>query len=254
MSAGPPQPHLPWLDSQTPLPPVGLAWGVGSDAPGLLAAGSDLGVDRLLEAYSSGIFPWFNPEQPVLWWSPDPRMVLKIKDFRLHRSLRKTLSRYAAHPDFELCFDRDFEQVIEACAQSPREGQKGTWIVPEMVTAYKALHQAGYAHSAETWIDGHLVAGLYFVCIGQAVFGESMFSTLSDGSKMALAALVHVCEKHNIQAIDCQQNTRHLASMGAQEMSRQAFLELMQPALSMTSPDWKNVQIDWDAWRSQPAT
>jgi leucyl/phenylalanyl-tRNA--protein transferase len=123
-----------------------------------------------------------------------------------------------------------------------------------MVTAYKALHQAGYAHSAETWIDGHLVAGLYFVCIGQAVFGESMFSTLSDGSKMALTALVHVCEKHNIQAIDCQQNTRHLASMGAQEMSRQAFLELMQPALSMTSPDWKNVQIDWDAWRSQPAT
>jgi leucyl/phenylalanyl-tRNA--protein transferase len=212
-----------------------------------------LGVERLLEAYSHGIFPWFNPDQPVLWWSPDPRMVLQTANFKLHRSLRKTLSRYASHPQFELCFDKAFDRVIEACAQSPREGQKGTWIVPQMVEAYKALHQAGYAHSAETWLDGQLVAGLYFVCIGQAVFGESMFSTLSDGSKMALAALVNVCNQHGIQAIDCQQNTAHLASMGAKEMARKEFLNTIQPALGLQSIDWQNQQVDWDAWRSQGA-
>jgi leucyl/phenylalanyl-tRNA--protein transferase len=214
----------------------------------LLAAGSDLGINRLVEAYSRGIFPWFNADQPVLWWSPDPRMVLKTSEFKLHRSLRKTLSRYAAHPQFELCFDRDFEQVIEACASSPRDGQKGTWILPEMVLAYKAMHHAGLAHSAETWLDGQLVAGLYFVNIGKAVFGESMFSTMSDGSKMALAALVHVCQQQGIQAIDCQQNTSHLASMGAKEISRADFLSWVKPALRMPSPDWKNMAIDWDTW------
>jgi leucyl/phenylalanyl-tRNA--protein transferase len=233
---------------------VDAAWGIDTDAPGLLAAGTDLGVERLLEAYSHGIFPWFNPDQPVLWWSPDPRMVLQIANFKLHRSLRKTLSRYAAHPNFELCFDKAFDQVIEACAQSPREGQNGTWIVPQMVDAYKALHQAGYAHSAETWLDGHLVAGLYFVCIGKAVFGESMFSTISDGSKMALAALVNVCEQQEIQAIDCQQNTAHLALMGAHEMPRHAFLNLIQPALEAQDLNWKTLQVDWDLWRSQGGT
>ncbi len=248
------QAHLPWVESQSPLPCVDSAWGADSEAPGLLAAGADLGVDRLLEAYANGIFPWFNPEQPVLWWSPDPRMVLKIADFKLHRSLRKTLARYSSHPFFELCFDRNFDLVIESCAQSPREGQSGTWIVPQMVDAYKALHRAGYAHSAETWLDGKLVAGLYFVCIGQAVFGESMFSSLRDGSKMALAALVNVCKNHHIQAIDCQQNTAHLASMGAQEMSRDAFLKWVKPALHLPSPDWRNIQVDWDVWRTAPNT
>jgi leucyl/phenylalanyl-tRNA--protein transferase len=251
MSEGTPQTPLFWVESQSPLPSVDEAWGPDTDAPGLLAAGADLGVARLLEAYSHGIFPWFNPDQPVLWWSPDPRMVLKTADFKLHRSLRKTLSRYASHPQFELCFDKAFDQVIEACAQSPREGQNGTWIVPQMVEAYKALHQAGYAHSAETWLDGQLVAGLYFVCIGKAVFGESMFSTLSDGSKMALAALVNVCNQHGIQAIDCQQNTAHLALMGAKEMARQEFLNIIHPALSFQGLGWQTQQVDWDAWRSQ---
>ncbi len=251
MSEGTPQLPLTWVDSQSPLPPVSAAWGQDSDAPGLLAAGADLGVERLLEAYRQGIFPWFNPDQPVLWWSPDPRMVLETAQFKLHRSLRKTLSRYSAHPSFELCFDKAFDQVIEACAQSPREGQNGTWIVPQMVDAYKALHQAGYAHSAETWLDGQLVAGLYFVCIGKAVFGESMFSTLNDGSKMALAALVNVCEQHGIQAIDCQQNTAHLALMGAKEMARKEFLDLIQPALLLNGLEWKVQQVYWDAWRSQ---
>lgn len=253
MSTGRPQPQLSWIESHNPLPSVDAAWGKDTDAPGLLAAGADLGVARLLEAYSHGIFPWFNPDQPVLWWSPDPRMVLQIANFKLHRSLRKTLSRYAAHPHFELCFDKAFDQVIEACAQSPREGQNGTWIVPQMVDAYNALHQAGYAHSAETWLDGQLVAGLYFVCIGKAVFGESMFSTISDGSKMALAALVNVCEQQKIQAIDCQQNTAHLALMGAQEMPRHAFLNLIQPALQAQALNWNTLQVDWDLWRSRGA-
>ena len=251
MSEGTPQLPLTWVDSQSPLPPVSAAWGQDSDAPGLLAAGADLGVERLLEAYRQGIFPWFNPDQPVLWWSPDPRMVLETSQFKLHRSLRKTLSRYSAHPRFELCFDKAFDQVIAACAQSPREGQNGTWIVPQMVDAYKALHQAGYAHSAETWLDGQLVAGLYFVCIGKAVFGESMFSTLNDGSKMALAALVNVCEQQGIQVIDCQQNTTHLALMGAKEMPRKEFLDLIQPALVQNGLEWKAQQVNWDAWRSQ---
>jgi len=250
MSVDTPQPQLPWIESQDPLPPVETAWGMDSEAPGLLAAGADLGVNRLLEAYGQGVFPWFNPDQPVLWWSPDPRMVLQIKDFKLHRSLRKTLARYAAHPQFELCFDRSFDQVIEACSQSPREGQKGTWIVPAMVDAYKALHQAGHAHSVETWLDGKLVAGLYFVCIGRAVFGESMFSTISDGSKMALAALVQVCAHQGIVAIDCQQNTAHLASMGAQEMSRAEFLALTHKAKQAPSPNWQEATVDWDHWRS----
>ena len=250
MSVDTPQPQLPWIESQDPLPPVETAWGMDSEAPGLLAAGADLGVNRLLEAYGQGVFPWFNPDQPVLWWSPDPRMVLQIKDFKLHRSLRKTLARYAAHPQFELCFDRAFDQVIEACSQSPREGQNGTWIVPAMVEAYKALHQAGHAHSVETWLDGTLVAGLYFVCIGRAVFGESMFSTISDGSKMALAALVQVCEHQGIVAIDCQQNTAHLASMGAREMSRAEFLALTHKAKQAPSPNWQEATVDWDHWRS----
>lgn len=253
MSEDTPQPHLPWIESQDPLPPVENAWGTDTDAPGLLAAGADLGVERLLAAYGQGIFPWFNPDQPVLWWSPDPRMVLKIKDFKLHRSLRKTLSRYAAHPQFELCFDRAFDQVIEACSASPREGQKGTWIVPAMVDAYKDLHRAGYAHSAETWLDGKLVAGLYFVCIGQAVFGESMFSNISDGSKMALAALVQVCERHGIKAIDCQQNTAHLALMGAKEMPRLDFLRHIRIATQCNGPVWQRVSIDWDHWRGAKA-
>lgn len=253
MSVDTPANHLPWLESHDPLPPVETAWGMDSEAPGLLAAGADLGVNRLLEAYGQGIFPWFNSDQPVLWWSPDPRMVLQIKDFKLHRSLRKTLARYASHPQFELCFDRSFDQVIEACSKSPREGQNGTWIVPAMVEAYKALHQAGHAHSVETWLDGKLVAGLYFVNMGRAVFGESMFSTISDGSKMALAALVQVCKQHGIVAIDCQQNTPHLASMGAKEMSRSEFLNLTHTAKQAPSPDWQNATLDWDAWRSSQA-
>ena len=208
-------PELIWIEADEALPNPVRAWGADSTAPGLLAAGQDLSAARLLESYGQGIFPWFSEGQPVLWWSPDPRMVLRPAHFKLQRSLQQSLRRWDRQAGFKLCFDRDFGQVIRLCSSAPRAGQQGTWIVPSMVAAYEALHQAGYAHSAEVWLHDRLIAGLYFVALGHAVFGESMFTTVADGSKMALACLVSVCLKHGIQAIDCQQNTRHLASLGA---------------------------------------
>lgn len=238
MSGEPINPPLQWLDSDTPFPPIETAWGHDTGAPGLLAAGGDLQLERLINAYSKGIFPWFSQGQPVLWWSPTPRMVLQTAQFKMHRSLAKTLQRHHLNPSFTLCFDRAFDQVIEHCANSPRKQQTGTWIVPSMVQAYQRLHRAGFAHSAEVWLDGQLVAGLYFVCLGKAVFGESMFSRISDGSKMALSALVQVCVRHGIDQIDCQQNTPHLASLGAKEMPRADFLARMAQNQHETSPDW----------------
>lgn len=244
MSGEPINPPLQWLDGDTPFPSVVTAWGPETGAPGLLAAGGDLAVDRLVSAYSQGIFPWFSAGQPVLWWSPTPRMVLQTGQFRMHRSLSKTLLRYHLNPTFSLCFDRAFDQVIEHCATAPRKQQSGTWIVPAMVQAYQELHRAGHAHSAEVWVDHQLVAGLYFVCLGKAVFGESMFTRITDGSKMALSALVSVCQKHGIEQIDCQQNTSHLASLGAQEMSRAEFLDRMAQHQLETSPDWPAETVD----------
>jgi leucyl/phenylalanyl-tRNA--protein transferase len=201
----------------------------------------------LIEAYGRGIFPWFSPGQPVLWWSPDPRMVLPVRQFRFHRSLRQSLKRHLRHPTFELCFDRDFAQVMKRCAQAPRQGQNGTWIVPEMMAAYQSLHCLGHAHSAEVWIDGQLVAGLYFVALGHAVFGESMFTTITDGSKFALAALVSACLEQGVPMIDCQQNTRHLASMGAHEISRAAFVQNIDVQRQHSDINWADQSLYWDA-------
>ncbi|PUE28038.1 leucyl/phenylalanyl-tRNA--protein transferase [Limnohabitans sp. Jir72] len=238
---------LPWIGQDEPLPPVTQAWASTSSAPGLLAAGKDLSVQRLLEAYSCGIFPWFSPGQPVLWWSPDPRMVLNVHRFRFHRSLRQRLKHWMLSPRFSICFDRDFFQVIQRCAHIPRSGQNGTWIAPEMMTVYEDLHKQGHAHSAEVWLDGQMVAGLYFVALGHAVFGESMFTTITDGSKMALACLVSVCLKHGIKAIDCQQNTRHLAFLGASEMNRTDFLQGITRDLQFSDIDWALQSLYWDA-------
>ena len=204
-------------------------------------------VPRLLESYSQGIFPWFSPGQPVLWGSPDPRMVLQTRHFRLHRSLRQSLKRWQLNPQFSLCFDRDFAQVIQRCANAARTGQNGTWIVPEMVDAYDNLHRQGYAHSAEVWLGGRLVAGLYFVALGHAVFGESMFTTITDGSKFALASLVSVCIEHGVPLIDCQQNTRHLASMGAHEIPRSDFVQCVTQARQGSDIDWAHQSLYWDA-------
>lgn len=243
---------LPWLEPGEDFPPVEQAWGSGSDAPGLLAAGGSLDVDTLCRAYAHGIFPWFSPGQPILWWSTDPRMVLKVSDFRLHRSLRKTLQKFVRTPGCEIRFDTAFEDVIRACAGSPRPGQDGTWIVPAMVQAYITLHRAGHAHSVETWVDGQLVGGLYCVSLGRAVYGESMFARASDASKIALAALVAFCRSHEISLIDCQQNTPHLATLGAHEISRADFLRHIDAARQLPPPRWQFQPLYWQQLLTPP--
>ena len=186
---------------------------------GLLAAGGDLSVPRLLEAYRAGIFPWFNEDQPILWWSPDPRMVLYPAELRISRSLGKRLRRR----DYEVRADTAFGAVMRACA-GPREGQAGTWITPEMIEAYEELHRAGHAHSLETWIGGELAGGLYGVSLGRAFFGESMFARATDASKIALAHLARQLERWSYGMIDCQMATGHLARLGAREVPRAGFI------------------------------
>jgi leucyl/phenylalanyl-tRNA--protein transferase len=214
---------LNWIDDDEPLPPTTLALGADTVAPGLLAAGGSLTPQRLEQAYRRGIFPWFSLGQPVLWWSPDPRMVLPVSQFKVSKSLAKTLRRFVRAPGAELRIDSAFERIIDACAHTPRDGQGGTWIVPQMVAAYTAWHRLGRVHSFETWVDGRLVGGLYGVAIGRMFFGESMFAWATDASKIALAALVAFCRHRGIALIDCQQNTGHLASLGAHELPRCAF-------------------------------
>lgn len=198
-----------------------------ADASGLLAVGGDLSSERLLEAYRLGIFPWYSEDQPILWWSPDPRLVLRLDDFKISRSLRKTLNKGV----FRVTFDRAFEEVIRACASVPRENQKGTWITPEMEEAYVRLHGLGYAHSVEAWWGQELVGGLYGVSLGKAFFGESMYHRKSDASKVALAVLVEKLCEWKFHFIDAQMTTEHLLSLGAKEMPRRIFLRRLQSAL-----------------------
>jgi len=206
---------IPWLDSGDPFPEVERAL---AEPNGLLAAGADLSLPRLLEAYRNGIFPWFGRDQPILWWSPDPRMVLFPAELKVSRSLARTLRN--AH--FEVRADTAFDAVIEGCRQ-PRRGESGTWITEEMTEAYGTMHRAGFAHSVETWLDDKLVGGLYGVALGRAFFGESMFARVSDASKVALVALARQLQHWEFGLIDCQMNTAHLASMGAREIPRAEF-------------------------------
>jgi leucyl/phenylalanyl-tRNA--protein transferase len=236
---------VPWLRRETePFPPTTLALGADSAAPGLLAAGGSLSPARLRAAYAHGVFPWYSAGQPVLWWAPDPRMVLFCDEFRLARSLRKTIARFVRTPGCAVRIDSAFADVIGACASTPRDGQGGTWIVPEMVEAYTRWHRLGAVHSVETWIDGQLAGGLYGVSLGRAFFGESMFSRRTDASKIALAALVCFCREHAIPLIDCQQNTAHLASLGAREIARAEFERLIGPRVREAAPA---------AWTYDPA-
>ena len=239
--------NIAWLDPNAPLPPPESAQKKGSNFAGLVAAGRDLSAARLLEAYQQGIFPWFSDGQPVLWWSPDPRMVLLTEEFKLHRSLRKTLDKFIANPNCEIKIDGNFGAVIRHCAQTSRKGQPGTWIVDEMIVAYEALHAAGFAHSVETWMNGELVGGLYCVSIGDTLFGESMFALQTDASKIALAALVSYARTHGLAWIDCQQNTQHLASLGAYEMPRSEFLKLVRTTAKNTTHPWHFDRTYWQA-------
>ena len=237
---------IPWLAAGQPFPAPESAWSLADPAPGLLAAGGALDVATLVRAYSAGIFPWFSLGQPVLWWSPEPRMVLQTACFRLHRSLRKKLLQFSHDASCEIRLDSAFSQVINACANKPREGQPGTWIVPEMVRAYRLLHQSGHAHSVETWVNGQLVGGLYCVNLGRMIFGESMFADQTDASKIALAALVAFCRASQITMIDCQQNTGHLASLGAAEIGRDEFAIHLSQNVDKAAPLWRFDPVCWN--------
>ena len=236
---------LPWLEPGEKIPPPETAWGESDPIPGLLAAGGSLDVISLRDAYAHAVFPWFSGDQPILWWSPDPRMTLAPDSFRLHRSLRKVLQAFRISDRCEIRIDSAFDRVIRYCSAAPRNRQSGTWIVQEMIDAYCELHRAGFAHSVETWIDGELVGGLYCVSIGRAVFGESMFAHQTDASKIALSALVCFCRRHGIELIDCQQNTAHLASLGAREMPRRQFVAHVENAREDSAPHWQFEPVYW---------
>ena len=207
---------IPWLPESIAFPPLEAAL---TDPNGLLAAGGDLSPERILTAYRHGIFPWYSAGDPILWWSPDPRMVLRPQALKISRSLAKTLR----NSDYEVRLDTAFAEVIAACGSAPRDGQNGTWITSEMQAAYRRLHALGYAHSVETWIDGELSGGLYGIAIGRAFYGESMFARKRDASKIALAHLCAFLSALDFGIIDCQMETAHLASLGARPIARRDF-------------------------------
>ena len=236
---------LPWLAVDTPFPPAEFAL---TDPDGLLAAGADLSIPRLIQAYSNGIFPWYSEGEPILWWSPDPRMVLATRDFAPSHSLRKLLRQIAgqesrAAPRVQVRVDTAFSQVMAECA-APRDGQPGTWITGAMQQAYRAWHEAGYVHSIETWIDGELAGGLYGIGLGRMFFGESMFTRAPNASKVALAYLVGYLAAQGVERIDCQQQTRHLASLGARPISRAAFLQHIRGATAQPPVPWARGWLD----------
>ena len=230
---------IPWLGPDTPFPPLGAALTLPN---GLLAASRDVDPRRLLDAYERGIFPWYSADQPVLWWSPDPRMVLFLDEFRIARSLRKRLK----HNTFEIRVDTAFRDVMEACAGVRRSGQFGTWITPEIIDAYTALHEGGYAHSVESWCKGELVGGLYGVAIGRMFFGESMFAFESDASKIALVRLVEILRALGCPLIDCQQETVHLATFGARAIPRDQFAQHVAALVHSIPPQ--------DSWTIAPGS
>lgn len=230
---------IPYLGPLDLFPPVESA---RDDMGGLLAVGGDLLPDRILDAYRRGIFPWGTVDGQPLWYSPDPRMVLFPDEFRLTRSLRKTLRAGT----FEVRFDSDFPGVMAACASTPRDGQDGTWITPEMLHAYTRLHELGWAHSVETYADGVLVGGLYGMAIGRMFYGESMFSRRSDASKVAFAHLIEFLVTHQFGMIDCQMYLDHLASLGGREIPRAEFLVRLSALTASGSPRtlWSTDPLD----------
>ena len=217
---------ISWLGRNTPFPPPEQAL---HEPNGLLAAGADLSPERLVEAYSQGIFPWFNEGEPILWWSPDPRMVLFPAELKISRSLRKVLKKR----DYEIRADTAFAEVMKGCA-APRRGQPGTWITPDMMQAYQELHRMGLAHSLETRIGGKLAGGLYGVALGHVFFGESMFARRTDASKIAFVHLVKQLSRWGFGLIDCQMKTAHLASFGAREIPRKQFTRTLEELINYT--------------------
>lgn len=212
------------------------------DPDGLLAIGGDLSRERLLSAYRKGIFPWFNPGQPVLWWSPDPRAVLFPTELHMSRRLRRKLRQQP----FEFSVDANFADVMRACATIPRHGQRGTWITDEMFAAYCDLHDAGYAHSIEVWSNRRLVGGIYGVALGKVFFGESMFSAMADASKAAMLLLVREMQARGFALLDCQIASDHLASLGSREIGRREFLQLLDQNTHDDRPGRWQLKTDID--------
>ena len=230
---------IPWLGPDDPFPPIERAL---AQPNGLLAAGASLAPARLIDAYRHGIFPWYSDGQPLLWWSPDPRMVLLTEVFRVRRSLSKRLRQRR----YEVRLDTAFEAVMRACA-APREGQDGTWITGAMVDAYVALHRRGVAHSVEAWADGELRGGLYGIALGRVFFGESMFARERDASKVALAHLVAKLRADGVPLVDCQQETAHLAAFGARPIARRAFAARLGELIHSDAPPAPWVAGPWTA-------
>lgn len=213
-----------------------------SDKNGLLAIGGDLSPERLICAYEKGIFPWYSDDTPVLWWSPDPRLVLEPSNLHISKSLKRVLK----NKKYQVTFDKAFSRVINKCADITRQNQSGTWIVPDIIKAYTKLHEKGLAHSVESWFDGELVGGLYGVSMGGVFYGESMFALMSDASKVAFSYLVASLQQRDFDLIDCQITTSHLLRFGAHEISRNNFLKRLKIALKKETLKEKwNPPADW---------
>jgi leucyl/phenylalanyl-tRNA--protein transferase len=236
---------IPFLAAGARFPPASRAL---REPNGLLAAGGDLSIRTLVDAYAHGIFPWFSEGDPILWWSPDPRMVLPTAEMHVSRSLRRRLKRR----DFRVSLDEAFGDVLLACAE-PREEGGGTWLMREMQSAYTTMHDAGLAHSVEVWMDGQLAGGLYGVCLGRMFFGESMFSRQTDGSKIAIAYLAAQLASWGMPLIDCQMATEHLESLGAREVPRRLFLDWVADLCVQPGPPAWRLDAELDPGRGPSA-
>lgn len=233
----------PWILDDEPLPSPKNAPSNDPNIPsGLIALTESISTQRLIEAYRQGIFPWYSRPGPVMWWCTSPRMVLETSKFKVSQSLKKTIRAVLLNPSWEIRVDCAFKEVIQACANSPRNGEVGdTWITPAIIEYYGELHQMGLAHSVETWYDGQLVGGLYGVNLGKMLYGESMFTRVNNASKLALAALCAWCVQVGIRYIDCQQETSHLASLGASPLPQDYFLNWLESQIDLPAPLW-----NWD--------
>lgn len=220
--------QIPYIGCELSFPPIESA-----SENGLLAYGGDLDPNRLLLAYRCGIFPWYNVDDPILWWAPDPRLVLFTDEFILRKSLKKRMKH------FKIKYDTAFTELMQECGKIPRKGQDGTWIIPEIIEAYSVLNDIGYAHSIEAWKDGELVGGLYGIAIGKVFFGESMFSKVNDASKVAFATLVQRLKKEGFKMIDCQIPSEHLKSLGAREISRENFMKILNEDIYKDTSPYK---------------
>lgn len=228
-----------WLDEDEAFPSPKDISGYPGYPAGLIAISETMSPKRLIEAYEKGIFPWYSDNQPILWWCISPRMVLQPQELVISQSLQKKIKQVLKNVDWEIKVDHSFKEVIANCAQSPRQGQSGTWITQEIQAHYTALFHLGIAHCVETWYQGQLIGGLYGINLGKMFYGESMFKTQADASKIALAALCAYCIEVGIPMIDCQQETSHLASLGAKPMNKLAFLNAIDSLKLNTRPSWK---------------